>query len=1245
VEAIVASFESAWWRGKRPAIDDYLPAGEPLRSLALLELAHAELECRLKAGEPARAQDYLMRYPELGGNAEAVLGLLESEYRLRRRDEPDLTLADYAQRFPELAEQIRRRLSEADAAGPGQTTLVPAETGTGAGGARPEGPRYRALHFHARGGLGEVWAARDQEFGRRVALKRLRQERADDPESRRRFLWEAEVTARLEHPGIVPAYGLTWDEAGRPCYAMRFIQGESLQDAIRSFHQADGPGRDPGERSLALRQLLGRFVDVCQTVAYVHSRGVLHRDLKPANVMLGKYGETLVIDWGLARHFDRDEAQRSSGEESVAPKSAREEGGTRIGEAVGTPAYMSPEQAEGRWDLIGPATDVYGLGATLYALLTGEAPFAGKDGQALLERVKRGEIVPPRQRKRQVPRALEAICLKAMAAQPESRYTTALELAADVEHWLADEPVLAHREPWVARVRRWRRRRRMAVAVLATALLAAVLIGGGAWLWLSLERAERVRAAEHALDRAWQLCREDRRAEAREETRRAEALLGEGGGDDPLRQRARGLLADLDMVQRLEKVRLHWAQANGLVFDRGPADREYTAAFKQYGIDVDALGAPETAARVRGRPIRAQLVAALDDWAWVRRARWGGWRWWFSRWKRPAEVARLADPDRWRNRLRDALVEFDRKSLRTLARSAETSKLSAEALYLLGISLTAVGDYATAVQLLRQAQQRYPTDFWINHQLAYYLYMSKPPEWAEAVRYYTAALALRPESAAAQNNLGIALVRQGRLDEAIAALRKAIRLQPDFHTAHANLGSAFLLRGQPDKAIAAFRKSLRLDRQFAGAHAGLGAALLARGQLDQALAALRQAIHLQPDCPQAHTVLGMTLHKQGKLDEAITAYRRAIHLDRDDAQAHMGLGAALGDKGWVLLGLAECQKALSLNKDSPQFQAQFQAVLGQMLLQTGQLPQATAAFRKAIHLHDKYAQPHMGLGTALLLQGKLDEASAAFQKALGLDPHLLPAYVNLGHILHMQGKDEEAIAKLRQAIDLNKNYALAYWNLGLGLQSSGRFAEALAAFRQADQLGSRQPGWSYPSGQQVRECKRLVALEKNQAAILKGEVQAGTAAERLALAQFCGCKKHYGSAARWFEEAFRAQPRLLEDVRMQYGYCAACAAALAGCGRGADAALLDSQKRARWRDQAFQWLRSSLTAWANHVDRGGSRARLEALNYLGHWQKDPHMACVREAAALAKLPEAEQKGWRQLWADVQALLTQASGQK
>ena len=153
--------------------------------------------------------------------------------------------------------------------------------------------------------------AHDQELRREVALKQIQAGHADDPESRARFVREAEITGRLEHPGIVPVYGLGRYADGRPYYAMRFIKGKTLKEAIQQFHEAEVPGRDPGERILALRKLLRQFLDVCNAVAYAHSRGVLHRDLKPANIMLGPYGETLVVDWGLAKPVDRPRRSRT----------------------------------------------------------------------------------------------------------------------------------------------------------------------------------------------------------------------------------------------------------------------------------------------------------------------------------------------------------------------------------------------------------------------------------------------------------------------------------------------------------------------------------------------------------------------------------------------------------------------------------------------------------------------------------------------------------------------------------------------------------------------------------------------------------------------------------------------------------------------------------------------------------------------------------------------------------------------
>ena len=232
---------------------------------------------------------------------------------------------------------------------------------------RADGTRFQILRPHAKGGLGEVFVARDEELNREVALKEIQARHADQPESRGRFVREAEITGGLEHPGIVPVYGLGQYADGRPFYAMRFIRGESLKKAIARFHQrASATDRRADARHL--RQLLGRFIAVCNAIAYAHSRGVMHRDLKPGNIMLGKYGETLVVDWGLAKSGESSEADWST---TILPEPhARSEPGrrfeTQAGSAMGTPAYMSPEQAAGRIDLLGPASDIYSLGATLY---------------------------------------------------------------------------------------------------------------------------------------------------------------------------------------------------------------------------------------------------------------------------------------------------------------------------------------------------------------------------------------------------------------------------------------------------------------------------------------------------------------------------------------------------------------------------------------------------------------------------------------------------------------------------------------------------------------------------------------------------------------------------------------------------------------------------------------------------------------------------------------------------------------
>jgi WD40 repeat protein/serine/threonine protein kinase len=354
--------------------------------------------------------------------------------------------------------------------------------------------RYRVLRSLARGGLGEVFVALDAELNREVALKLIQERLAGSEQSRARFVLEAEVTGGLEHPGIVPVHGLGQLSDGRPYYTMRLVRGESLGQAIQAFWKAERVRRRRA-RSVARLQLLRRYLDVCNVVSYAHSRGVIHRDIKPANILLGPYGETLLVDWGLAKVVGRREMGRGAAGEDLKPLAASASSETVAGTVIGTPQYMSPEQAAGRIGEVGPASDVYGLGATLYCLLTGMPPLDDLDVAGALSRAQRGQILAPHLVNRHVPRALEAICLKAMALEPADRYASAGDLANDLEHWMADEAISVYREPISTRLTRWGRRHRTAAVAIGMLLVTAVLglTAGTLLLSRANTRAERQR--------------------------------------------------------------------------------------------------------------------------------------------------------------------------------------------------------------------------------------------------------------------------------------------------------------------------------------------------------------------------------------------------------------------------------------------------------------------------------------------------------------------------------------------------------------------------------------------------------------------------------------------------------------------------------------------------------------------------------------------------------------------------------
>lgn len=326
------------------------------------------------------------------------------------------------------------------ARGPGLSSLSDAMSATGLE-QRSMKSRFTLIRELGRGGLGTVWLARDEKLNRSVALKEMNPGSAEFPRAWERFHREAEITGHLEHPNVVPLYQFGTDaDTGQPFYAMRFVGKRTLVDAIEEYHDRRLAGEDV---TMDLHRLLTAFIGVCQAIAYAHSRGVIHRDLKPENVALDSFGQVIVLDWGLAKVADDHETENVlSGEHPLADSAFHR---TMAGEIIGTPLYMAPEQASGRLDDVDHRTDIYGLGAILFAMLTGHAPHQNSsvtDGapvsvSRLLQLVAAGPSPRPRDSTASIPADLEAICMKAMQFKPHSRFQSTLEMSEAVQQWMA----------------------------------------------------------------------------------------------------------------------------------------------------------------------------------------------------------------------------------------------------------------------------------------------------------------------------------------------------------------------------------------------------------------------------------------------------------------------------------------------------------------------------------------------------------------------------------------------------------------------------------------------------------------------------------------------------------------------------------------------------------------------------------------------------------------------------------------
>jgi eukaryotic-like serine/threonine-protein kinase len=818
----------------------------------------------------------------------------------------------------------------------------------------PTQNRYARTRVHARGGIGRVWLARDADLGRDVALKELLPEHANKPGLWARFLAEARITGQLEHPSIVPVYELCRLGTDRvPYYTMRFVRGKTLSEAVRIYHTRRTAG---AAGPLELRGLLSSFVAVCNALAYAHARGVLHRDLKGSNVILGDYGEVMVLDWGLAKVVGS--GQPAGGSEAVAsaavdepeasatvcgagfPPAGTEAGWkpapqptdsprpgfvpiepgasdrTVEGQVLGTPGYMAPEQAEGRPDLVDARTDVYGLGAILYEILTSQPPFVGADTHDVLRRVQHETPVPPRQLHWDTPAALDAICLKALAKPKTDRYATAGDVAREVERWLADEPVQAYPDPLAARLRRRARRHPTAIASAAALLLAGLL---GLGFGLAAVRAEQRHTASER-DRA-----EQNYAAAQEAGRQAAEQAARAGALNKF------LIVDLLAEAAPEKNPRAKRITVEEVLDKAAAK-----------VEKGFPGQPEVEADVRraiggtyrrlglGERARPQLEKALA----LRRQRLG-----------PEHADTLEAVDELANVLLDQgkLAEAEpllRQNLDVSRRVLGPEHVQTlNALNNLASLLQEQGKLAEAEPLWRQnleirlrvAGPDHPDTQAALNNLAGLLHAEG--RLAEAEPLYRQSLeGLRrllgpehPDTLATVNNLAMLLQAQGKWDEAEPLLRQALDTNrrvggpehPDTLVAVNNLAALLRDRGKLDEAEPLFRQNLEATLRVQGpehpdtliAINNLARLLEARGKLAEAEPLCRRNLDarrrvLGPNHPQtlsAQTSLALLLDDRGNHSEALVLAREALDRGRLALPAgHLQLLASLAAVGGLL---------------------------------------------------------------------------------------------------------------------------------------------------------------------------------------------------------------------------------------------------------------------------------------------------------------------------------------------------------
>jgi len=806
----------------------------------------------------------------------------------------------------------------------------------------------------ARGGLGRVSIAHDLQVGRDVAIKEMLPRRVQSAERTERFLLEAQVTGQLEHPGIVPIYAIGMTPSGQPFYTMKLIAGRTLADLIHRYHLLEE--NDP-QRTTRRHDLLRALVDVCNAIAFAHSRGVLHRDIKPSNIMVGDFGETLVVDWGLAKMFRdgntrhrRDEAVKHLGESDVTwsavlnktGRPRREE--TVEGAVVGTVPYMSPEQARGVVESLDERADIFALGGTLYEILTDDPPYNG-DRTTLLDQARIGRIVSPRKIKSNTPPALEAIFAKATAFEPDARYATARELGEDITRWLDGEPVSAYREPITDRIARWMRRHRTLCISTAAAMI-VLLVAAGAW-WSN----DRLRVANLA-GQAHELQLEGEELFHRKEYEGAinkfRQAQGKASTEPDLSEIESELVDWLTLTNRRISARdarknaedryrqfvalqddalFHGMLLSGYDRDKNLdlAENKARDALAIFAVDSmsdatptidDSVFSPEEVNRIRAGCLQLRMVAAAVA-------------------AQPRQTNDAQSPQQRAAAALDLLARMDDS-----ARQLKSFHLR-QAVYQLQAGNDA--QFRLAMQQVDATEPASAEDWFLVGELH-----CRQEDYRQAIHFFTEALEREPDHFWAQYYLGVCHVRLKRWPEAIVSLTASASRRPKFNYIYLLRGFAHSEMGDLEEAEEDFGYAAEIDDQYFGLYMNRGLAFLRHGRIKDAINQFQIAVSKRPDLPVAFINLAEAHRLSNQYVKAIETLDKALQRAPGSAQAYRLRALVRLQQNSPQAAIEDLDRAIALAPNGSHLSASLHSERGRLLLRQDSPTEAIAEFDTAL---------------------------------------------------------------------------------------------------------------------------------------------------------------------------------------------------------------------------------------------------------------------------------------------------------